>query len=195
MKKKIKTAFVVYFSPAGTTHHVAQVIAKTLEASKMEVVLVDLGKEHNDTNLPEGIRNSKPTYCLFLGSPVYVSHALPPVMDFISRLPDNTNLPVVPFVTWGGAKSGIALHEMGEALSEKGMRVVGAAKILARHSLMWRADLPLGKGRPDGEDDALIQDMVHNVLTKLSTRSPEGISLGQLAYYPEKEHPLSRIFL
>jgi flavodoxin len=38
MIKNIKTAFVVYFSPAGTTHHVAQVIAKTLETSEIEVV-------------------------------------------------------------------------------------------------------------------------------------------------------------
>ncbi len=186
MIKKIKTAFVVYFSPAGTTHHVAQVIAKTLETSEIEVVLFDLAKGPDDTDLLEAIRNSKNESCLFIGSPVYVSHAVPTVMNFISRLPESINQPVIPFVTWGGATSGIALHEMGTALAKKGRLVVGAAKILALHSMMWRSDTPLGKGRPDGEDDTLIEDMVSNVLDKLSSKPIKGIPLTDLAYYPEK---------
>lgn len=52
----------------------------------------------------------------------------------------------VPFVTWGGACSGISLYEMGKELLNKRFTVLGAAKILAVHSLMWQLENPLGKG-------------------------------------------------
>ncbi|MDA3894897.1 MAG: EFR1 family ferrodoxin [Desulfobacteraceae bacterium] len=184
MTKEIQKAFVVYCSPAGTTRHVSHIITNQLQKLKIEVIECDLSKKFSETSIITKINRVKSNACLFVGSPVYVSHAIPPVMNFIARLPKKSQMPVVPFVTWGGATSGIALYEMGKALSEKNMTVVGGAKILALHSMMWQMKNPLGKKHPDETDDQMIQKMVTDVLDKLSDGSNGAIDLSALKYYP-----------
>lgn len=88
----------------------------------------------------------------------------------------------MPFVTWGGVSSGTALHTMGKALQEKGYNLLGAAKILSEHSRMWNHDTPLGKGHPDRDDDAMIEELVVTVNAKLRIQQPPGISLHDLDY-------------
>lgn len=186
MTEKIQKAFIVYCSPAGSTRHVGKVIRQALETLKIEVVECDLSKKFNETATISKIRCTKIGTCMFVGSPVYVSRAVPPVMHFISRLPQNTTLPVIPYVTWGGASSGIALQEMAKALNAKNMRVVAAAKVLALHSMMWQFKSPLGMEHPDTADDGMIQKMVGDVIKKLETgNAGDGaIDLSQLADYP-----------
>ncbi|MBC2717381.1 MAG: 4Fe-4S binding protein [Desulfobacteraceae bacterium] len=184
MTKKIQKAFVVYCSPAGTTRHVSRTIVRKLQEMKIEVIECDLSKKFSETAIISKINRVKNNACLFVGSPVYVSHAIPPVMNFIARLPKNSQMPVVPFVTWGGATSGIALYEMGKALAEKNMNVVGGAKILARHSMMWQMENPLGKNHPDETDDQMIRKMITGILDKLSAGGNGSIDLSALAYYP-----------
>jgi len=151
---------------------------------KIEVVECDLSKKFSETATISKIRRTKNGTCMFVGSPVYASHAVPPVMNFISRLPQNTHLPVVPFVTWGGASSGIALYEMAKALEGKNMNVVGAAKILALHSMMWQFKEPLGMGHPDAADDQMIREMVDSFLNKMAEEASGAIDLSQLTCYP-----------
>jgi ferredoxin/flavodoxin len=184
MTETIQKAFVVYCSPAGTTRHVSHIIVKKLQELRIEVIECDLSKKFSETAIITKINRVKNNACLFVGSPVYVSHAIPPVMNFIARLPKNSPMPAVPFVTWGGATSGIALSEMGKALSEKNMTVVGAAKILALHSMMWQMKDPLGKDHPNEQDDEMIRKMVTGILDKLSDGSNGSIDLSALAYYP-----------
>ena len=111
--------------------------------------------------------------CLFIGSPVYASHAVPAVMDFITSLPAGTGCCSVPFVTWGAVTSGMALSEMAEALAAKGYPAMAAAKIVAEHSLLWQSDNPLGKGRPDADDDRSVRDMVKKVVAAAGCRSAQ----------------------
>ena len=184
MTEKIQKAFIVYCSPAGSTRHVGRVIQKTLEMMKIQVIECDLSKKFNETATISKIRRTKNNTCVFVGSPVYVSRAVPPVMNFISRLPQNTHMPVVPFVTWGGASSGIALYEMAKALDAKKMLVVGAAKILALHSMMWQFKNPLGMGHPGSSDDQMIREMVGCLIKKLSADAPAAIDLSHLTSYP-----------
>jgi len=186
MTKKIQKAFVVYCSPAGTTHHVSQVIVNKLQELKVEVIECDLSKKFRETAIITKINRVKNNACLFVGSPVYVSHAIPPVMNFIARLPKNSQMPAVPFVTWGGATSGIALYEMGKALAEKNMTVIGGAKILAKHSMMWQMKNPLGKNHPDETDDQMIQKMITGILERIATGNNGAIDLSKLAYYPSE---------
>ncbi|HLA28331.1 MAG TPA: EFR1 family ferrodoxin [Syntrophales bacterium] len=182
----LKKAAIVYCSPGGATRHVAQVIEKELEHVGMTVLSADLGKGDDGSSVINEVENGK--ICLFIGSPVYVNHPVPPIMQFISKLPKNADFCAVPFVTWGGASSGIALYGMGKALTDKGFSLVGAAKVLALHSMMWRCENPLGEGHPDEEDDRLIQELVTGVLKKMAAKTPEAVSLSDLAYQPEKVH-------
>ncbi len=157
-KKKI---FIVYFSPAGSTRHVAKIIEKQFQGIGAEVSSFDLAECSNDvaTEISQQGEASEGKSCLFIGSPVYVSHAVPLVMDCIAGLKENADAFAVPFVTWGGACSGISLYEMGKELINKRFTLLGAAKILALHSLMWQLEDPLGKGHPDADDDRMVENL------------------------------------
>ena len=178
-------AFVIYCSPAGSTRHVAQVIGNALDTLGHHPVILDLSNTGDVTAVKTQISKSSQDTLLFIGSPVYAFHAVPPVMDFIEQLPDNCKGYSVPFVTWGAVTSGIALHEMGALLEKKGLLVIGAAKIVAAHSLMWQFTHPLGEGRPDAGDDQKIEGMVKKVISKLNAQPVRTVPLSELNYQPE----------
>ena len=178
--------FVFYCSPAGTTRQVAEVIEKGLVGNGRQVIVCELGKE--EEKLSETLREIEETrerVCLFIGSPVYASHALPLVMDFIVRLPLHRHAYAVPFVTWGGATSGLALAEMGEALKAREYGLVGAARVMAVHSLMWELENPVGAGRPDSADDRMIENLVAVIERNLQRPEPVRLSGQALSYQPE----------
>ena len=135
-------------------------------------------------------------HCLFVGSPVYACHAVPVITNFISRLPDTTAGYAVPFVTWGGVTSGIALFEMAEMLSQKGYRIIGAAKILAAHSLMWQFEHTLGEGHPDEADENLVVRLITAVNKQIVSKNPATITLSALNYLPENvREPMTKMDL
>jgi len=181
-------AFVVYCSPAGATRHVAQIVENTLRSLGNEVILFDVGKDRDVSPLLSKLKRAPEETCLYIGSPVYASHAVPPIMAFIAELPDVSKGYAVPFVTWGGASSGIALYEMGTLLHKKGFALLGAAKILSIHSLMWRSSVPLGHGHPDSTDDRMIESLVLDITKKLTAKQVKPLPLSDLAYQPKDLH-------
>ncbi len=162
---------VVYISPAGTTRHAAQVICDELSALGKACSVFDLGSKTCRAELANTLAAAASDACLFIGSPVYATHTVPAVMDFITNLPDGVACCSVPFVTWGAVTSGMALAEMAEALDAKGYPVMAAAKIVAEHSLLWQSESPLGKGRPDAADDRCVRSMVQKVAAALDRGS------------------------
>ncbi len=185
-----KRILIVYFSPAGSTRHVAKVIEKQFIELGAEVFLFDLVESFDNVamRISQQMETSEGKTCLFIGSPVYVSHGAPLVMEFIAGLKQNMEVFAVPFVTWGGACSGISLYEMGKELLTKKFTILGAAKILAVHSLMWQLEDSLGKGHPDAGDDQMIKKLVNHVHQKLDENKPEGIELSDLAYQTKENH-------
>ncbi len=177
--------FIVYCSPAGTTRHVAGVIEGALDPTRVDVHVLDLGREKDRASIPGSIKNLGQDDCLFVGSPVYRDLATPPVMAFIDSLPAGGGCRVVPFVTWGGANSGVALWQMGRMLEEKGFLLAGAAKILAVHSMMWGADDPVGQGHPDADDDKRIHTLVQSIQDRLIRREILPLSVADLDYQAE----------
>jgi len=181
----MKTAFVVYCSPAGTTRHVAEVMAAQLEAQRYTVHRLDLGVGANPTRFYEQLNGAGAGDCLFVGSPVYRELAVPPVTAFLDGLPRADGCAAVPFVTWGGAISGVALWQMGKRFDDKGYVLAGAAKVLAVHSMMWQSTDPVGQGHPDGTDDEQLRGLIVEVAARLSGSSEERLSLADLDYQPE----------
>jgi len=179
-------ALVVYSSPAGTTRHVAQIIVTTLKDQGYKPEVSDVGNRDECSNLYSLMKELVNDYCLWIGSPVYAGHAVPPIMDFVSQLPVSKRSYAVPFITWGGVSSGIALYEMGKELSKKGYSVLGAAKILAVHSLMWQFKNPLGEGHPDSEDDSMIESLVREIDSKLLKDHLHPFPLDGLNYQPKE---------
>ena len=190
MVLKKKNVFVVYFSPAGSTRHVAEVIEKQFQMLGAEVFSFDLAECNSDiaAKISRQMETSEGRSCLFIGSPVYASHAVQPVMECIAGLKENPDVFAIPFVTWGGACSGISLYEMGKELISKKFTLLGAAKILAVHSLMWQLEDPLGKGHPDVDDDCMVEELVAHVNQKINENKPEGIKLTDLAYQTIENH-------
>jgi len=182
----MKTAYIVFCSPAGSTGHVTQVIADSLEEKSIPVHRLDLGAGQDPSRFIGLLKRAEADDCLFVGSPVYREMAIPPVMTFLNGLSTaNNGCSTVPFVTWGGAISGIALWQMGQVLQNKGYVLTGGAKVLAVHSMMWRSDQPAGQGHPDDDDDRQVRRLVTKVIERMSTLKVKPMPLSDLDYQPE----------
>ena len=179
-------SIIIFCSPAGTTRHVAHVIAHTLKNLGQRPVLIDIGSNDDLQKMGLHIKDLNSGSCLYLGSPVYAYHAIPPILDIISQLPKDTGAYAIPFVTWGAVTSGIALLEMAERFNDQGFKVIGAAKIVAVHSMMWKLDSPLGKGHPDDEDDSIIKNMVEKIDHNIKQNCIKSLPLKRLNYQPDE---------
>jgi ferredoxin/flavodoxin len=176
--------FIVFCSPAGSTRHVAEVIERELTTLGAETHKLDLGREHDWSRALDLIRVAGQKLCLFVGSPVYRDQAVTPVAQFLEALPNLDGGFAAPFVTWGGASSGIALWQMGRSLTQKGLILAGAAKVLGVHSLLWSSESPLGQGHPDGDDDMAVRRLVHEVFSRVEDGKNDGLPLTALDYQP-----------
>jgi ferredoxin len=149
---------------------------------------LDLGKTRYWRPFIDKIRSAAEAdgACLFVGSPVYVFHAVPPVLRFIESLPSVPAGVAVPFVTWGCVTSGVALWEMGKMLIEKGFGLAAAAKVLSVHSRLWQSQHPIGEGHPDKADDAVVIGLIRSVFNNLVAGNTQSLSLGELDYQPHE---------
>jgi ferredoxin/flavodoxin len=181
----MNNAFIAYCSPAGSTRHVAQVIANTCKEKAIPVHQLDLGISRTPSAFIDSLTAAGPDACLFVGSPVYRDTAIPPVMAFLDALPALDGYPAVPFVTWGGANSGIALWQMGQVLVSKGCLLAGAAKVLGQHSMMWKSGQPVGQGHPDADDDLRVSDLVEKVVARSGQAGGQHLPLDTLDYQEE----------
>ena len=172
---------IVFFSPAGTTRRVALHIEHCLAERGITARLVDLGLPAGGPVQAGGLGLDGPC-CLWIGSPVYCDHALPLVAEWIEGLEPSARGWAVPFVTWGGVTSGLALPELADLLQTRGFQSVGAAKVLAEHSSLWAAAEPLGAGRPDAADLAQVRDLVTGVVANLAQAAPVPLDLRLLDY-------------
>jgi ferredoxin/flavodoxin len=180
------TSFVIYCSPSGTTEHVAEVIANVLKNLNTDVFVLNLGRDHDWSFVLEQINEAKENICLYVGTPVYGGHAVPPVTTFIEKLTQARAGFVVPFVTWGGVTSGVALWEMGKAFIEKGYKIAGAAKVGAVHSMLWQSETPVCQGHPDLNDDEVVTTLTTSVYNGLKEGSIRSLLVEDLDYQPEE---------
>jgi ferredoxin len=191
---------LVYCSPAGSTRRIAERIEDSLQQAAGNALAVavhnrlhagdgavdtfDLGDARQRSLAREAVRQAAGRACLWVGSPVYVEHAVPPVEQFLAALPPGKGGYAVAFVTWGAVTSGIALYEMGHTLTDKGYVLLGAAKVVALHSSMWKARQALGQGHPDGADEAAVAALVDAVASKFDGAAPAPLPLRALDYQP-----------
>jgi len=189
MSKRRRHSFVVYISPAGTTEAVARTIETSLRALGESCTACNLGKKKfTAADIHSALAGDTETL-FFVGSPVYSSHAVPTIISFIDQLPAVKNSWAVPFITWGGATSGVALHEMGKSLLGRGFALAGAAKVMAVHSLMWRLPDPVGAGRPNDDDLEQVASLVSGVITNVNAEGTARLSIDRLNYQPAKHVP------
>ena len=121
----MKVAIVV-FSSSGNTLKVAKMLEKSLETKNIAVQVVNIRFSEN-FSAPHRVQQFLQEHVtehdvLCIGSPVYAHHFQYHVKDVIAALPDTKDgwgKFVVPFVTYGGISSGIALEEAGKLLKNQ----------------------------------------------------------------------------
>lgn len=177
---------IVFCSPAGSTKKVAKKIELSLYEQGVTTSVLELFGVDWEKEVKEILLENSHLQCLWIGSPVYAQHIVPPVSEFLSWLPQaKNNVLAVPFVTWGAVSSGVALYETGAQLIEKGYLLAGAVKVLAEHSSMWKSEHPFGEGRPNEQDLEKIDEIVNIILKKIQAKDFSNLNLDILDYQPD----------
>ncbi len=169
---------IIQFSPSGNSKVVTQDIIAMLESKHHEVNLLDITGDaafFNRNNLQEYLaQRVTPHDVLLVGGPVYAHHMQYHVLDLIKSLPkpnDAWGKLAIPYVTYGGISSGVALKESRKFLRETGRIVPLAMKIVAPHR-MTRAFMPeeFNSDKLKGEQLKDIEELVN----RIGLLNPEG---------------------
>ncbi len=157
---ELNTAYVVSFSPTGTTRKILVGIANGFKAAKVEAVNLtppDAGRPATQLG-GDGLA--------IIGAPVYGGR-LP--AEAISRLRTvrGDKTPAVVVVVYGNRDFEDALLELKDLAVEQGFVPVAGAAFIGEHSFSTRA-LPIAVGRPDGPDLGLAAAFGGAVRDKLA---------------------------
>ena len=74
---------------------------------------------------------------------------------------------------------------MGRELTRKGFNLIGGAKVLGVHSMMWSHEEPVGQGHPDADDDKAVNAFAKRVYHRLSDNNTHNLPLEKLDYNAE----------
>ena len=149
---------IITFSPSGNTLKVSRRIRDELIDRGFPCQLVDLTGDARGFAGGGWRRALEETVeahdALIVGGPVYAHHLHYNVKRVLEALPppgDGWGGIAIPFVTYGGVSSGIALKEAGALLRKSGRAVVAGLKVASSHR-MTRAflDTELNAGLPEG---------------------------------------------
>jgi len=165
----MKVAIVV-FSPTGNTLKVAEMLENDLKGNGNSVQLLDITrnrkmfreKRHKEC-LDENVEAHD---ILLIGAPVYAHHLHYNMLDVIKSLPKadgKWSKLAVPFLTYGGISSGIALYEAAKTLRKTGRIVVSGMKINAFHAMSRILSTQQNRGMPGGEAIPLIQELTRRI--------------------------------
>jgi len=158
---------IIVFSPSGHTLKVSEKMKEFMLEKGMEVQLLNVtGKRVilKEDSLKEYLNlEVQPHDLICIGGPVYAGHLEGNVKRIISCLPSISkkwgNL-AIPFVTYGGLHSSIALKEAGDLLYKSGRKNILGMKIAAFHTLSATLDKQINQGKPDKENDKIIIELV-----------------------------------
>jgi len=133
---------IIQFSPSGNTKSVSVQIKNELEKRGRSVQLIDITGDKEvfeENNIPGFLKNNiQPHDVLLVGSPVYAHHLQYHMADMLKCLPKPDAIwgkYAIPYVTYGGISSGIALKEAGELLAERGRIIPAALKVSLSHRM------------------------------------------------------------
>lgn len=182
---RIKT---YYFSPTGGTRQVAKHLAERLGA------LLHAEVEYHSYTLPRE-REALPVFdaddIVLWATPVYAGRIPNKTLDYVRFAITHSShqafkpsgIKSIALVTFGNRAYDNALAELVGLMEEGGMKPVGAAAMVTRHSF---SDT-LGAGRPNEEDLAALDRFAEQLVAKLSIfNSQSSILKVPGEAYPEK---------
>ena len=151
---KIDKVTVLYFSGTGTTEAYARAFAEAFPYD------ADIAEIRHDAPIPEVMG---PRELLALAVPVYAGWAPPFVWKRLEGL-RGQRTPVVIMAVYGARDYDNALFEMDKELREKGCCTVGAAALVARHSIAQT----MAPDRPDAGDLDEVRAFADEVAQRLN---------------------------
>lgn len=158
---------IIVFSPSGHSLKAAEMIKRRCEEKDDNVDLLNItGKPEllYEGNLRENLEKKlEPWDLIFIGGPIYAGHMERSILNIIKALPspspDYSGL-AVPFTTYGGAHSFIALEETGRLLKKKDYKSLLGIKVAAKHTLTDTLSHTIYPDKPGREEEELIRDGV-----------------------------------
>lgn len=169
-------ATIIVFSPSGHTLSAACMIQKSFESKDCAVGnttdIINITKDDVLLYAPQAektkyLQNRLTEFSvLFIGAPVYAGHAENSVLRVIEALPEpdaHHSKCAVPFITYGGAHSFVALEEMARALKKKKYVPVLGIKLASFHTLSRYFHTEILPNKPGYPEALLIDTAVSNV--------------------------------
>ena len=150
---RIAAVKALYFTGAGTTRLVAERLA---ERCGLPAEMADV--------TPRGA--VPPAFgehdLAVFAVPSYGGRVPVPMLERIARC-EGRDTPAVLLVTYGNRAIDDTLLELADAVRERGFVPVGAAAVVAHHSLMTN----VAEGRPDEKDLAVVDELARVALARL----------------------------
>jgi len=162
---------IILFSPTGNTLKAGEMLQKRLMDINVEVQVIDISrsKSFGEKNIGQYLEeNIKEHDLLCIGSPVYAHHLHYNVKEIIKSLPQPKKKwggLAVPFITFGGINSGVALKEAADLLKKSGRTVVSAMKLNSEHCLtkLKQITTKINEGMPGVEAVPVIEELVGKI--------------------------------
>lgn len=162
---------IIVFSPAGSTMKISKLLeSKLIEAQNQVQILNITGNKamFKDGKIKETLAEAVHEHDLIcIGSPVYEKHLEFYVQQVIKQLPKpdgKWGKLAVPFVTYGGISSGIALLEAERLLKKTGRKTIAAMKIESSHIVSKKLLTRVNEGMPGDEAIAYVDELVKRIL-------------------------------
>lgn len=149
----VEKATVLYFSGTGTTEAYARAFAEALHCD------ADVVEIRHDSPMPEAMG---PHELLVLAVPVYAGWAPPFVWERLEGF-RGQGTPAVIMAVYGARDYDNALFEMDDKLRRKGCHTVGAAALVARHSIAQT----MATDRPAAGDLGEVRAFANEVVQRL----------------------------
>lgn len=194
-------ASIIVFSPSGHTLQAAMLMQNSLKAQGIEVQLLDVTREKevfSENKLVDYLVNRVECHdVLCIGGPVYAGHLEGNVHKIIKALPvpdGHWGNIAIPFITYGGLHSSIALQEAGDLLYASRRIPILGVKMASFHSLSQNL-LPdkINEGRP-GPEEALVAGEMAKRLKALSAQD-KWVDVRKSFHYASMKHRIVLKFL
>lgn len=166
----MKVAIIV-FSPSGHTLKVAKIMEKSMTNKDMQVQLLDITRNEKifrENKMEQYLKEKiEPHDLICVGGPVYAGHFEGNAKNIIKTLPypdKRWGKLAIPFVTYGGLHSIIALKEAGNLFHKsKRMNILGI-KIAAFHTLTKTLAFKINENEPGKEALHIIEELVERII-------------------------------
>ncbi|HWQ80143.1 MAG TPA: EFR1 family ferrodoxin [Anaerovoracaceae bacterium] len=197
----MKVAIIV-FSPSGHTLQAANIFKKEFENKGICTQLIDITKKPaylDKTRIKQQLEKDLGEHdVLLIGGPIYAGHMEGHILRLIEQLPEagkKYGALAVPFATYGGVHSSVALEETGKLLRIKKRKPILGVKIAAEHTLTRTFTNTIYKGRPGKDEEAITLQAVGKIIEITSQNAESMKDAGKsFAYSRSVERLMFKLF-